>query len=491
MNNEHSQTEPELTIHERSSMLVPVAYNEASMPSLRLARSSRLTRRIAKWLFFFLVITIGIMTVAPWQQSVSGTGNVLAYSPNQREQVIEAPTKGRISRWGENIYENAKVKKGDFIAEISDLDDSYQKRLQQQLVNAQMNVKNGKQQLAAAEKVKDATYKIVESLRRQVKVYQTVKDVTESAQNAYVEMAKKKILAENQKLEIANAAIPQLKAEIDRLKILLDEENIALQKYQEVDRKYQEAQGKVKVATANISIAKSDLEGKTNDRISKIEKAQVDVDYAKATLDKAIGDISKAESDVAKANQELNKAEKAVLEMEVKVSRQNNQTITAPFDGYLVQITPNQGTAVIKEHDPICRIVPITTDRAVQIWLDGNDAPLVEAGRHVRLQFEGWPAVQFAGWPSVAVGTFGGVVASVDATDNGKGKFRVLILPDTESEVWPEERFLKQGVQAKAWVLLDQVQMWFEVWRKLNGFPPVVDMKEPGAKLVKPPKLPK
>ena len=113
----------------------------------------------------------------------------------------------------------------------------------------------------------------------------------------------------------------------------------------------------------------------------------------------------------------------------------------------------------------------------MQIWLDGNDAPLVEAGRHVRLQFEGWPAVQFAGWPLVAVGTFGGTIVSVDMVDNGKGKFRCQILPDTTgSEHWPEERYLRQGVRANGWVLLEQVPLWFEVWRKLNGFPPTVDM---------------
>ena len=60
----------------------------------------------------------------------------------------------------------------------------------------------------------------------------------------------------------------------------------------------------------------------------------------------------------------------------------------------------------------------------------------------MRLQFEGWPAVQFAGWPSVAVGTFGGEVMTIDATDDGTGKFRILVQPTAEAEadsskIWP------------------------------------------------------
>jgi hypothetical protein len=90
----------------------------------------------------------------------------------------------------------------------------------------------------------------------------------------------------------------------------------------------------------------------------------------------------------------------------------------------------------------------------------------------------------------VAVGTFGGKVVSVDATDNGRGKFRVLIRPDESDAPWPIDRFLRQGVRANGWVLLDQVPLWFEVWRQLNGFPPVVDTtadKALGA--AKPPKV--
>jgi hypothetical protein len=96
----------------------------------------------------------------------------------------------------------------------------------------------------------------------------------------------------------------------------------------------------------------------------------------------------------------------------------------------------------------------------------------------VRLQFEGWPAVQFAGWPSVAVGTFGGEVAAIDPSDDGKGYFRVQVRPEDESE-WPTERYLRQGVRANGWVMLSRVRLGYEIWRQLNGFPPAI-AAEPG-----------
>ena len=106
---------------------------------------------------------------------------------------------------------------------------------------------------------------------------------------------------------------------------------------------------------------------------------------------------------------------------------------------------------------------------------DGNDAALISEGRHVRMQFEGWPAVQFTGWPSVAVGTFGGVISFIDPQDDGKGNFRVLVVPEQGGEPWPSPRFLRQGVRAKAWVLLERVSLGFELWRRFNGFPPMLE----------------
>jgi len=39
---------------------------------------------------------------------------------------------------------------------------------------------------------------------------------------------------------------------------------------------------------------------------------------------------------------------------------------------------------------------------------------------------------------------------------------------------WPSARWLRQGVRANGWVLLQRVPLWYEVWRQLNGFPPVI-----------------
>ncbi|QDU82471.1 hypothetical protein Pla110_42280 [Polystyrenella longa] len=471
-------------------MLSPVAYDEKAMPSLQLARSSRLARRTGRVLFVMIVISFIVVAVSPWQQSVRGSGNVVAYAPLERQQTLEAPIKGRIVSLGENIVENSLVEKGELIAIISDIDENYLGRIEGQLTATQQQVEATRTLLKASMRSRDAAEMIVTSYEEQLKTYQTVKAQIIGSAEAAVEAAENKLEAEKQQLAEHQAALSQIKADFSRQKTLFEENIISQLKFQESDRKLKEAIAKVAKAEAYIKAAENDLVGKRNDRNAKEQKAQIDIDYANAALRKTLGDVAKAESDIAKAESEVSKGEKSLFDIETKLARQRNQEVRAPFKGYLTQIYANQGSQILKEGDPICVIVPETSDRAVQIWLDGNDAPLVEVGRHVRLQFEGWPAVQFAGWPSVAVGTFGGDVVSIDATDNGKGKFRVMILPDPTDGDWPQDRFLRQGVRANGWVILEKVPLWYELWRNMNGFPPVVSMDEPKEK-VKPPKIPK
>jgi len=152
----------------------------------------------------------------------------------------------------------------------------------------------------------------------------------------------------------------------------------------------------------------------------------------------------------------------------------NQVPVGAPRDGTIYRLPVYERGQTIREGETLFTIVPSTTERAVELYIKGNDISLIHAGDHVRLQFEGWPAIQFSGWPNAAVGTFGGQVARVDPTDDGTGKFRIQVIPEKDTE-WPEVQYLRQGVRANGWVMLNTVTLGYEIWRQLNGFPPVID----------------
>lgn len=189
-------------------------------------------------------------------------------------------------------------------------------------------------------------------------------------------------------------------------------------------------------------------------------KSQRDYELAKLEYNKFVAEVSGKEKDLA--------------EIQSKLSRQAMQQVVAPRKGQIMRIFFPQGGAVIKEGDTLATLAPDTDELVVELYIDGNDLPLLEIGRKARLQFEGWPAIQFSGWPSVAVGTFGGLIKTIDPSDSGGGKFRILVEPDVSDTPWPTRPILRQGVRAKGWVMLDTVPLWYELWRRFNGFPPTL-----------------
>ena len=124
----------------------------------------------------------------------------------------------------------------------------------------------------------------------------------------------------------------------------------------------------------------------------------------------------------------------------------------------------------LKEGDAIATLVPDLERPAVEVFVDGNDAPLVTVGTEARIIFEGWPGLQLNAWPYFSNGTFSGEVAFIAAAGD-KGKFRVLVVPHPEQQDWPSPEVLRQGNQAKAWLLLNEVSVGYEIWRQINGFP--------------------
>lgn len=469
------------------------------LPALSSVRSSRTARLVAKLLMIGLAIMIATMAMSPWQQTVIGVGSVINFDPAVRPQAMTAPITGTIVRLGDGIREMAFVEKGQLIAEMADLDPERLTRMRNQLENLESAVESSRRSLAAEKDELNRAVDAVENYQLNINTLKVLKQETIASAEALIEVAEQNLLAAQQGLIDKEAKLFAAEQNYRRHKNLYEDGEISSETmFQDAEQKYKSAKAGVEQAKANIAAAKQSVTAKRKDRQTRAESAESSIQLATAALRNAEGKVESSKSKIGKAEQDLQKAINAATEAKSGVRRQENQLVTAPASGYLTTIYADGGSRLFNRGETVARVVPKSEDRVVEIWLDGNDAPLVGPGRHVRLQFDGWPAIQFAGWPSVAVGTFGGEIISVDNVDNGKGRFRALVgevsgLDETTGlvdEPWPHGRFLRPGVRVKSWVLLETVPLWWEIWRNLNGFPPVVDVGEQD-KPKKAPKLPK
>jgi multidrug resistance efflux pump len=418
-------------MHEHRSTASTSDFSFAPLPCLAIAGSARGMRILARVLAVGVVLVFGAIFIMPWQQSVRATGRVIAFNPLDRRVNIEAPVEGRVKRV--YVVENQVVRRGDFIADIQDNDPNL-------LVNLRLQHDATVARRAAAKQR-------IDDLQQQISSQGLAK--AQAIDAAKQRVASEEFVYETNRLNERRMAQLVETGDVSR-------------------RDYELAKLALDSSRANLAGSKAILE-------------RTGSDYD-ATVSATSASRSTAEGDVASANRDLSV-------IDTQLAKTEQQLVVAPRDGIVLSVSATEG-AYLKPGSAICVVIPDAETRFVEAWIDGMDMPLVAPrevradgttvpGSIVRLQFEGWPAVQFVGWPSVAVGTFGGEVISVDATDDGAGRFRIVVASDPGDQPWPSSRFLRQGVRAKAWVLLRNVPLWQEVWRQLNGFPPVVAKTEP------------
>lgn len=204
-----------------------------------------------------------------------------------------------------------------------------------------------------------------------------------------------------------------------------------------------------------------DLAGKNRERQKALQKKEFSSEFS----------VEQARIAEARAQKDLADAEGRLARLDTQIARQMTLEIRAPRDGIVQSILVGENSGLLKSGVPIAHIVPETSDRTVELFVNGLDLPFLRVGQDVRLQFEGWPVLQFSGLPQISTGTFLGTVNFIDPSDDGRGRFR-LIIKRKDGAIWPTPEQLRQGVRVRGWVQMNRVPLWFEIWRRINDLPP-------------------
>lgn len=415
--------------------------------TLKILRTPSAGRNLARWLMGLSGVFF-IMLFVPWQQNIRGTGKMTAFTPSNRPQSIESAIPGRIANW--NIREGQYVNEGDTILTLSEIKDKF---FDPQLLQRLQEQVNAKEASIEAKRLK------AQALRNQISALRNGLVVKyEQAENKLTQ-TELKLVSDSVDFEAQKVRFSNFENQFDRNKTLYAAGNIALTKFQDIESKFQESKMKVVSSENKFFQTKAELIN------AQVNLAGVQAEYQ----DK----ISKAESDLNSTVASLYDAEASLAKLRNEFAnmtiRNDQYQVIAPQSGYIVQAMRAGIGETIKEGEAVATIMPSNPDMAVEMYVKAMDVPLISKDREVRIEFDGWPALQFSGWPSVAVGTFGGLVKVIDRVNTKAGEFRILVVPDPNDDPWPE--LLRMGSGTKGWVMLDDVPVWYEIWRQLNGFP--------------------
>lgn len=398
---------------------------------------------VSRWLIGILLAVFASLFL-PWQQSVRGNGIVTALSPTDRPQELQTRIDGRIEEWF--VREGQYVRRGEPIVRLSEIKEDYLNPNVLPLTTQQQRAKT----VAVSEKQNKAdalAMQIVQlEQQQQFKVQQTQAKVAQ-----YRAELRQAVLEDS-------VARDQLRR---RERLFRDSLGlVSVNDLQTFQLRAQSASAKLVEKQQALSIAETDLVAVPVEYGEKIAKARSD---RAATL----ADVSEGRADVAKLSDKVGSL----------TVRNGFYVIEAPQDGYVVRATRFGQGEIVKAGESIATIQPARPRKAVELYVKPMDVALLKPGRHVRVFFDGWPALQITGWPQVAVGTFGASVAVIDQFPSADGRFRVLLIPDTQhDEPWPAQ--LRLGTGVEGWAMLDNVTVGWEVWRQLNGFPLSIKAKD-------------
>jgi len=250
------------------------------------------------------------------------------------------------------------------------------------------------------------------------------------------------------------------KTQYERAQILEKEGLKAVKDVEEKRSKLQEADAKLvsqnnKFLSSKNKIINEQLNITTIDATyaDKIAKAQSNLYTAQSSGYDTAAEVSKLETNLANYKK-----------------RSSLLFVTAPQDGFINKAIKSGIGETFKEGEKLVSIMPANYDLAVEMYVRPLDLPLIHIDESVRVQFDGWPAIVFSGWPNVSYGTYGAKVVAIENYISENGMYRVLITPDSKDVNWPKA--IRVGSGAKTISLLDNVPIWFELWRQINSFPP-------------------
>ena len=401
-----------------------------------------------RFLLAFAIIGL-IVLFLPWTQNISGEGFLTTLNPDERPQTIQSPIPGRIEKWF--VREGDFVKAGDTILFMSEVKNEYFDPLLIERTGKQIQAKNMS----------------VTSYQEKGRALQTQIAALQNEQQLKLRQARNKLMQAHLKvksdsidLEAARTNITIAERQYNRTTQLQNEGLKAVTDVEEKRLKLQEAQAKL-ISQENKLLASQ------NEVINaEVEIGRVQAEYT----DK----ISKAQSDLFTAQSAQFDSEAQVTKLENEYANYERRSqlhyIRAPQNGYINKALQAGIGETFKEGDDLVSIMPSEYNMAVETFVEPIDLPLVHIGEKVRIQFDGWPVIIFSGWPNVSYGTYGGEVVAIETFISPNGKYRILIAQDPEDHAWPTD--LRVGSGANTIALLEDVPIWFELWRQLNGFPP-------------------
>lgn len=403
---------------------------------------------VKKWFWISMALLI-LGLFLPWTQNINLTGNVSSLYQEQRPQQLNSPIPGKIVKWF--VKNGDFVKKGDTILQISEIKDEYFDPLLVERTEQQMSAKKG---------VGDYYSEKVKTTNSQLSALDNALDLKLSQLKIKISQLNNKLAAEEAELSAVKNELKLSEDQFNRQKKMFDEGLVSLTQFQQRSASYQNTVAKKTSAENKVAQTKQEITNTQIEQNAAIQEYTEKISKIEGDRFQALGQIEGNYGEIAKLQNQITNYK----------MRKGLYFIIASQDGQITQINKAGIGEILKDGESIGTIVPTNVDYAVEFYVKPVDLPLIKKGQSVTCIFDGFPAIVFSGWPNSSYGTFKGKVIAVESNISANGMFKALVIQDKEDKPWPPQIMMGAGVNGLA--ILNDVPIWYEIWRNINGFPP-------------------
>ena len=407
-----------------------------------------LARKVFLKLILALLLLVIGMLFLPWTQNIQSKGVITALRPDERPQTIQNTIPGKIEKW--YVQEGDLVKKGDTILYLTEIKTEY--------FDPQLIERTQEQVQAKANGINAYENKLL-ALDNQIHSLNDLQRLKIQTVDNKVKQAKLQVTTDSAGWKAAEIELETARQRLKRQDDMYEQGLISLTELETRRLKLQETKAKA-----------IEQENKYGLSVNKYINTLIEQDQVISEFAEKISDVkskrSSAGSELYDGLGEMSKMKNQLANYEL---RQEFYYVMAPRDGYITQAIQAGIGENIKENTPIITIVPQKWKKAVEVYVDPIDLPLIKRGNQMMFLFDGWPSIVFSGWPQLSYGTFPGKVQAIDYNISNNGKYRILV-EESDIKPWPDE--VRIGSGARGVALLNSVPVWYELWRQLNGFPP-------------------
>ncbi len=414
---------------------------------------------LTRWLNGILLVMVACLFL-PWTQNIKGKGTVTTLYQKDRPQEVNSIIAGRVTKWF--VKEGDFVQKGDTLLMLSEvkvdyLDTALLSRTNEQIVAKDDAIINYRKKASTSDS--------------QIKALNNLMTLKMASISNKINQQTLKIKSDSADL-VANTIEQKIyRRQIDAAKLMLDKGVISQTEFEKRTSNFQNNNAK------QANIENKILQARQEILNLEIEKNTLLQDFLEKTS-KIEGERFSSLSNASSTVSEVAKLKNLYANYD---ARNKFYFILAPQQGQIGNLMKSGIGEIIKEGDFMAEIIPTQSIKAVEMFIDPVDLPLISNGQEIMFVFDGFPAIMFSGWPRQSYGTFRGKVNSIESAISQNGKFRLLITEDLSYRPWPQ--YLRIGSGAQGIALLKNVRLFYELWRNLNGFPPEYYAKDPSHSL--------